>query len=391
MRSSARARPRVPALMQNLAVSFAALAVLLALLELLLRSTHLLGARVSWATPDPQLGYRFQPGAAYWSIQENDHPITGRINRFGWRDRNWTVPKPAGSYRIAVLGDSFVEALQVEADSTFLALAASALTARTGRPVELMNFGRSGYTQTEELLVLTREVLPFAPDMVLLFFFPGNDIADVVPQTATTVQRPFFLWSGDSLALDTSFAWSAEFAFRSRIDAVKRHSALVSLLSERFTTLRASRGASSGPGLDEYLRLCTEHPSRRYVHNYALNKRLLRAMGARLAAHGARFVIVVLPLPAYMPTMNQRYLSLDPSFDQHCFDRDLTGFGAEHGMAVIGLEQAFADAYRDHAAALNWKNIGHWTYAGHRVVAATLTRSLSPLLAERVGPAPGRQ
>jgi len=58
--------------------------------------------------------------------------------------------------------------------------------------VELMNFGRSGYTQTEELLVLKNHVAQFFPDMVILFFLPANDIGDVSKETATGVLRPFF-------------------------------------------------------------------------------------------------------------------------------------------------------------------------------------------------------
>ena len=125
-------------------------------------------------------------------LQENDHPITGTINRFGWRDVNWPIRKPKGTIRIAILGDSFVEAIQVEDDSTFESLSKRALIGAEGRG-EVMNFGRSGYTQSEELLVLQRDVLRFDPDVVVLFFFPGNDITDMARRTAPNRQRPFFV------------------------------------------------------------------------------------------------------------------------------------------------------------------------------------------------------
>ena len=63
-------------------------------LEITLRVTHLFGARISWTSPDPILGYTFNPGKDYWVNKENDHPISGKINRFGWRDKEWSLDKP---------------------------------------------------------------------------------------------------------------------------------------------------------------------------------------------------------------------------------------------------------------------------------------------------------
>lgn len=105
------------------------------------------------------------------------------------------------------MGDSYVEALQVESDRNFLAIAERQLNKENGFEIEIMNFGRSGFTQTEELLVLKNEVIYYAPDMLILFFTPENDIDDVRRETTPGQMRPFFndLGNGD-LQLDTSFA-----------------------------------------------------------------------------------------------------------------------------------------------------------------------------------------
>lgn len=104
--------------------------------------------------------------------KENDHPITGKINSYGWRDKELSLKKPQNTYRIAVLGDSLVEAFQVESDRTFLALTEQQLNEEHKLKVELMNFGHGGYTQSEELLVLENQVEQFSPDMVIVFFSP---------------------------------------------------------------------------------------------------------------------------------------------------------------------------------------------------------------------------
>ena len=83
------------------------------MLEVLFRSTHLFGASISFSGPDPIFYFRFTPGSQYWRYKENDHPITGKINKYGYRDKNWTLEKPKNIFRIAVLGDSYVEAFEV--------------------------------------------------------------------------------------------------------------------------------------------------------------------------------------------------------------------------------------------------------------------------------------
>ncbi len=60
----------------NLAFLLIIFFVFIGALELLLRTTHLFGARISWSQPDPILGWRFTPGSHYWFNKENDHPIT---------------------------------------------------------------------------------------------------------------------------------------------------------------------------------------------------------------------------------------------------------------------------------------------------------------------------
>ena len=209
--------------------------VLLGGLEVFLRVTHAFGARLSWSEPDERIGFRYTPGFRYWYQRENDHPVTGRINSFGWRDTEWSLEKPDNVFRVAVLGDSYVEAFQVESSRTFLELAEMTLKSLTPMRFELMNFGRSGFTQTEEMFVLRETILQFSPDMVIVFFLPANDIADILPETALGGLRPFFSVSEDGhLVLDTSFTQTRGFKLRSRVNWFKQHSALLSLLAERY-------------------------------------------------------------------------------------------------------------------------------------------------------------
>src|SRR5207253_9473107 len=60
---------------------------------------------------DDHRGYSLRPGMEGWYRKEGESYV--RINSDGLRDREHAKAKPPNTMRIAVLGDSFVEALQV--------------------------------------------------------------------------------------------------------------------------------------------------------------------------------------------------------------------------------------------------------------------------------------
>lgn len=154
----------------NLALVLAAVAVSIALFE---AAARLLG--LSWTVfyrPDPVLGEVPIPRAEGWDRSEN--PVYVRFNAFGMRDRPRSQNRPRDGFRIALLGDSYVEAKQVELEATVGAVLERELArcpVLAGRTVEVLNFGVAGYGTTQELLMFEERARHFAPDLVVLAFF----------------------------------------------------------------------------------------------------------------------------------------------------------------------------------------------------------------------------
>jgi hypothetical protein len=97
---------------------------------------------VVFEQPDPITGTRLRPLTRGWQTVEGEAFV--EINSHGYRDRERTVAKPANTVRIAVLGDSFVEARQVAFEDTFGAVLERLLNGDrrfAGRTVEVLNFG----------------------------------------------------------------------------------------------------------------------------------------------------------------------------------------------------------------------------------------------------------
>ena len=99
--------------LRRLAALFASAAFGLACAELTLRAVGY--SAPLWYQPDAERGWMLRPSKSGWFTQEGKAFVS--INSAGLRDREHTVRKPPGVYRIAIVGDSYSEAMQVPLDS----------------------------------------------------------------------------------------------------------------------------------------------------------------------------------------------------------------------------------------------------------------------------------
>ena len=136
-----------------------------------------------------------------------------RINAAGVRaDREHARPKPAGLYRILLLGDSQTFGQGVAFEETFGERIGAELAADAGAPVEAVNLGVDGYNTVQEAAALGSKGLSYEPDCAVLLFI-GNDLG--LP--AFLLRTPT-LTSGPSLLLDGPSGLSRQLR-RERLDA----------------------------------------------------------------------------------------------------------------------------------------------------------------------------
>src|SRR3954466_3584600 len=110
-------------------------------------------------TTDPDRGIALKPGQHGWYRKEGESYVN--INSAGLRDIEHTLAKPADTFRIAVVGDSYAEALQVPMENAFWHVMQDRLRgcgAFGGMKIEVLNFGVSGYGTAQELITLQKHV-----------------------------------------------------------------------------------------------------------------------------------------------------------------------------------------------------------------------------------------
>jgi hypothetical protein len=372
----------------SLGLLVGSLLVSLALAELALRALGF--SYASFWVPDELTGSRLRPGIQGRSPTEGEAYV--KVNSRGLRDREHAMPKPLGVYRIAVLGDSYAEAMSVDLEETFWWLLAWRLQAcgfQPGKRIEAVNFGVSGYGTAQQLLTLRHRGWQYSPDLVLLAFFPGNDVRNNSLALEGEKRGPFFVLRGGELVLDASFAEEPRFLKARQISA--QRTALQDLrVYQLLRRLRAGKvGARTAPslgepGLDE--NVLREPPDGAWRDAWAVTEKLLLAVRDETAARGARFMLVVLSSAAAVypdPALRRRYAEVLGVEDLFYPERRLRAFGGRHDMQVVTLGEAMqrrADATgeRLHGFRNTRLGFGHWNEAGHALGAELIARQLCP-------------
>lgn len=369
---------------------------------------------------DAVRGVSLLPGAEGWYRREGEAYV--RINSDGLRDQEHPLAKPEGIFRIAILGDSYCEALSVSPAETFWSIMGRKLQecdAFKNKRVEVINFGVSGYGTAQELLTLREQVWKYSPDLVLLAVTTNNDITDNSRILKRTDDIPYFVYDGAQLTLDDSFKNSRTYRARDSTlgrlgNWLRSHSRLVGAMIQGhrgFKILLASRQAkrsSSAPpqvprpvesgeaktpekpdlfarseelGTDNLVYL--EPNNSVWNDAWRVTEGLLVQTRDEVTAQGAKFVVVtlsngpqVLPDPASRAGFKSRFGITDLFYP----DNRIKSLGARAGIPVVTLApelQEFAERNQVflHGFGENLGN-GHWNVTGHRLAGELIAKKV---------------
>ena len=299
---------------------------------------------------DATRGMALRPGKEGWYRMEGAGYL--KINSLGYRDAEHELPKPANTFRVAVLGDSFVEARQVAIQDTFwshLGRNLGTCPVLAGRQIEMLNFGIGGYATTEALLTLRKDALRFSPDIVLLGFFAGNDVHDnsreLSAAAAWRSRRPVHSIEQGQLVLDASYRPSVS---RRLLYEGVHHLRLLEVVNEvrRIWTVRQIRQSAGRDQKSIELGTASKiyAPPADAVWRDAWNvtEGLLARMNAEVVSHGARLVVTTVTMAEQVhPDAGvRRGLESRPGIEDMLYpDRRISEFARTHGFAVVALAE----------------------------------------------------
>jgi hypothetical protein len=353
---------------------------------------------------DRDVGFALRPGAEGWWQREGNTYI--KINSAGLRDREHSLAKPPNTLRIAVLGDSFAEALQVPMESAFWAVAERRLQggeAVGGRRVEVINFGVSGFSTARELITLRRRVWQYSPDIVVLLVTTSNDVRDNSRRLSREYDNqplPYFVYKDGALVLDDSLLRERNESLRFRLqqsflggslDWLRDHVRLLGLVDKARAALenrrhkRRETPANVGyePGLDtEVYRAPAD---RDWAEAWRVTEGLMVLMRDEVRAHGAKFLLVTggSSIQDYPDAaVRQRFMQSVGTDDLFYPDHRIKALGEREGIEVLNLAPALQEyAERNKTFLHGTDGFGHWNVLGHRLAGELVAEKLRETIA----------
>ncbi|MEZ4729783.1 MAG: DUF5989 family protein [Caldilineaceae bacterium] len=385
-----------------------------------------------WRIPDPVTGWALEPGAqGRWFNSMVEYDVAVTVNERGLRSpQAIDYAKPAGVYRILVLGDSYVEALQMPLAASFPQQLAARLN-DWGATVEVINAGVSGWGTDQQFLWLREEGRKYQPDLILLAIFPGNDFMNNhMPLEFTnfgSVRKPWFtLQDGELVVNNYPFnpdearqatrqfrealrqsAGSAEEAtdgpalppFTATGEWLKSHSALYRYLEPRLRIAtpqlammlvrwgllppgQESSDAVQGPAyIPVTYGVYQQPPTAEWEAAFAVTGALFTAVHDLAREQGAAVAAVLITAPEQVDAARwTRTLAQYPAMQQIQWSLAQPTQKAAELLATAGIPVLdLLPDFRATAAAgieLHLPDDGHWTAAGHTLAGGVIAEFL---------------
>ena len=142
----------------------------------------------------PDLGRGIRSWTEHHAMKPGFSDSAARLNSFGLRSPEVAIPKPPGTVRILLLGDSFTFGYQAATDEIFARRLEERLTGTGGTKIEVVNAGVLSYCPLLEYLQYKHHLHVLEPDLVILNF-DMSDVQDHLEYSRSGV------WSSDGRPL----------------------------------------------------------------------------------------------------------------------------------------------------------------------------------------------
>jgi hypothetical protein len=295
------------------------------------------------------------------------------VNRLGFRDKEWTLD----TYKIAVLGDSFMQGAHLPEGTLVPQVLESLLK------VPVMNAGIDGFGTLHEYLAFEKYVAKYRPEVVLVFFYPPNDVADNSARLRKGIMQPMprgiIDTSGTIDVQYPSITPESESAIHRFVKQHVKTAVLVRRTYDYFNAINAD-----GHNVDVGGVYMPESDA--YKEAWAITEHFLVKLKEAVAKNGGQLFLV--PVPEYIqlsPTWEQdikayaRISALPQGFSRERPIRKIEAIAKVHDVQMIHLDHFFTE-YRDRwklpAPYFYYRCDGHWNPLGHFLAANLIAKFL---------------
>jgi hypothetical protein len=322
-------RSRLRDTVANVAVLCVSLGVACALGELLVRAVapqQLILTHPEIWQPVDTLGWAHRPDVNT-TINRGEGTVRVITDRDGYRVGRGA--RVEARRRILLLGDSYMEALQVEYEQSFAGLLEARLAERIGEPVAIRNPGVSGWDPSQYLTEARRDIGREPFDLVLVSVFLGNDVVPkriesppLVPAEVHAFRMPRRLTYGE---LIDAVLYPVN-------DFLAAHSHLYVFLKQRTAVLRMRAGLTTEYFPEDLLR------SKAGAPDWSVTAQILRDIRDLGAARNIPTLFFLIPAPYQTDTAAFRRALRGFKVDPAAVDLDQPNRLLTEAMHALGLD-----------------------------------------------------
>lgn len=346
---------------------------------------------------DRLVGWRGKPNLTS-SVDLNNYQHNVTRNSWGMHDKEYGLEKKDGVFRILVLGDSYIEAIEVEEEQSSQAILEKILNeqAPISTKFEVISGSIHGWGPHQELMYFRSEGQYLQPDLILVFWVPANDLINTLPYQGLSVEgvncfSPYFA------ICDGQFNPEPFFAVPGIRPIWKTCSASTKLLTNFLNQLYTHSHLFQRLG--KILAINQEHLS--FSHRFApwviddssdetlnYSYQLTADIYQQLAKEGeqidARTAFVIVPfnqavysevypdLAAAFKREFPEFEHVNPTLPNEIFTHTMQ----DKEQLVFDLHPYFVKYIRENGEDLHWPGDIHWNIAGNRVAAETVANWL---------------
>ena len=358
---------------------------------------------------DPQRGWRNVPNADGW-FSTDEYDVHLQYNARGIRGPEIPYEKPAGTFRVVILGDSFIEGYSVNREDRVAERLEKLLGEQDpSRKYEVIALGTAGYSTDQELIWLEAEGIKYEPDVVVTMFYM-NDVWFNGQSKYWRGEKPAFVMQNGELTLTNvpvpdpragrkEKKKESGRGLRHWIRANSKIYALVSLSLENSPGLRGvatTLGLVSpreededdgGPRVADELSVFQKTLPADTQRGWAMTEAILDEMDAVAQQAGADFIAFHIPFKGVVypadwgPILAKLGIpqdQLDPGavkqqFDRICANRDLDCIEPTAEYVRVAQERGPA------GERLYYVQDNHWNPGGHALAAQLLAKRIREL------------
>jgi hypothetical protein len=323
------------------------------------------------------------------------------FNSLGMHDTEHPLTKAADTYRILMLGDSFVQAVQVSEEQSSHQLLENKLNELeddNSRRFEVLSGGVVNWGTNQQLQYYREQGRQFQPDLVLLALYIGNDLSDNLPGNMVTVNgfncyAPYFSVCQGSLDPQPLLYAPGLSQLRHNCSTFRR--VLINGLGRLFqysrlyqqleplivTTNPRQQFGQAYPSAFSALYLPTDEDELKQA--WLITEALLIQLQQEVEADGAHLAValispeIVVRLGALSAAEQELFLRDNPALAEAEIDRPnrrLAEFLDAQNIPYVDLTAPLSERLAATRSPLYILGEGHWTVEGNRVAANILTQ-----------------